>query len=302
MHASCRFPWLTPASCSPRSGAVWVRSRRDPDAARRRSLVASGLALACAVGGLAGLRTCSAGLEAHDRWDLLAGVFCTRPAGHRRAERPLLPLAALIYFLTILATLRTKVREFSFARSLGSEAILLATLACKLPWGVVALLAAGTVPPYLELRRAGSRPRVYAAHMGLFVALLVARAVAARPVGGRARGSPWRDRAAGRRRAPAERRRAGPLLDDRPVRARDLRDGPAVRHADGRGLRRHAAGPAGGPAMGLAGDLAWPRWPRRSTPPGWRSCSGRPAASSATCSSATPRSCSSASRRPRRSA
>ena len=85
---------------------------------------------------------------------------------------PKLPLAALIYFLTNLATLRTKVREFSFARSLGSEAILLATLGCKLPWGVVALLAAGTVPPYLELRKGHKPRRVYALHMALFVALL----------------------------------------------------------------------------------------------------------------------------------
>src|SRR5215211_5454644 len=83
-----------------------------------------------------------------------------------------MPLAALIYFLTTLATLRTKVREFSFAQSLGSEAILLATLACKLPWGVVALLAAGTVPPYLELRKGRKPRRVYAIHMILFVALL----------------------------------------------------------------------------------------------------------------------------------
>jgi NADH-quinone oxidoreductase subunit M len=68
--------------------------------------------------------------------------------------------------------LRTKVREFSFARSLGSEAILLATLACQLSWAVVALLAAGTVPPYLELRNGRKPRRVYALHMVLFVAML----------------------------------------------------------------------------------------------------------------------------------
>ena len=88
------------------------------------------------------------------------------------SSAPKLPLAALICFLTNLATLRTKVREFSFARSLGSEAILLATLACKLPWGVIALLAAGTVPPYLELRKGHKPRRVYALHMALFLALL----------------------------------------------------------------------------------------------------------------------------------
>ena len=52
-----------------------------------------------------------------------------------------------MYFLTIVATLRTKVRRFSFALALLSEAVLLATLSCKDPWVVIGLLIAGTVPP-----------------------------------------------------------------------------------------------------------------------------------------------------------
>ena len=51
---------------------------------------------------------------------------------------PLLPLAALLFLLTELATLRTKVRRFSFASVLVREAILLATFACKQPWAIAA--------------------------------------------------------------------------------------------------------------------------------------------------------------------
>ena len=64
-------------------------------------------------------------------------------------------LAALLFFLTGLATLHTKVRRFSFAWNLVSEAILLSMFSCKEPWGIIALLALGTIPPYLELRERG---------------------------------------------------------------------------------------------------------------------------------------------------
>jgi NADH-quinone oxidoreductase subunit M len=170
MH-ELRFPWLALCVLIPAAGAVRVRFAREPNAARRQSLLASGLALACAVAAWADFGALGS-IEARDRWDLTGRLFHPGLLVVDELSAPKLPLAALIYFLTTLATLRTKVREFSFARSLGSEAILLATLACKLPWGVVALLAAGTVPPYLELRKAGKPRRVYAMHMALFVTLL----------------------------------------------------------------------------------------------------------------------------------
>jgi NADH-quinone oxidoreductase subunit M len=166
-----RFAWLELTVLLPALGAGWVKLTREPAVARRRSLVVSGLALACAVMAWWDF-TSSGSLEAHDRWDPLARLVQRDLLIIDELSAPLLPLAALIYFLTILATLRTKVREFSFARSLVSEAVLLATLGCKLPEGVVVLLAAGTVPPYLELRKGRKPLRVYVAHMTLFVVLL----------------------------------------------------------------------------------------------------------------------------------
>ena len=76
---------------------------------------------------------------------------------------PLLPHVALLYFLTTFATLRTKLRRFSFAYTLLSEAIVLATFSCKEPWLIVAFLAAGTLPPYWELRNRGRPTRAHAA-------------------------------------------------------------------------------------------------------------------------------------------
>src|SRR5690606_27145439 len=56
--------------------------------------------------------------------------------------------------------------------SLATEAILLATLASRQPSAIIALLAAGTLPPWFELRARRLPTRVYALHRGLFVALL----------------------------------------------------------------------------------------------------------------------------------
>jgi NADH-quinone oxidoreductase subunit M len=161
--AVLRWPWLELCVLIPAVVAPWVWFSRDPEAARRRSLVASVLALGCAVA--AWLAFGRLGLPEARGW---AGYLVID-----ELSAPKLPLVALLYVLTNLATLRTKVREFSFARALVSETILLATLGCKAPWGIVGLLAAGAVPPVFELRQGRKPIRVYTAHMALFVVLLV---------------------------------------------------------------------------------------------------------------------------------
>src|SRR5262249_19249557 len=48
------------------------------------------------------------------------------------------------------------------------------TFACAEPWVLIGLLAAGTVPPYAELRNRDASTRVYVLHMALFIGLLAA--------------------------------------------------------------------------------------------------------------------------------
>lgn len=167
-----RFPWLELCLVLPAIGAVCVKLTRDADSARRRSLVAAGLTLLCALAAWQDFESQRIA-EAHDRWDLLPLSFREHILVIDELSAPLLPLGALIYFLTILATLRTKIREFSFARSLISEMVLLATFSCKLSWGVVALLAVGAWLPYFELRKGRKPTRIFAIHMLAFTALLI---------------------------------------------------------------------------------------------------------------------------------
>jgi NADH-quinone oxidoreductase subunit M len=165
------LPWLELAIAAPLAGAALVARRCDPAWAQRRSLVFSGLTLICAIGAwldFGSLQT----FEAHDRWSLSSHFLGVELFVIDELSAPLLPMAALICFVTTLATLRTKLRRFSFAWSLVSEAILLATLSCPHAWGIIGLLAAGVAPPLWELHQRRKPMRVFAIHMALFIGLL----------------------------------------------------------------------------------------------------------------------------------
>lgn len=166
------LPWLELAVAIPLLGSLWALVAPGGARGKFRGLIASCLALACALGAWVDFLSEGVG-EAHDRWDLLAWFAHRDLLVIDELSAPLISLTALIFLLTILATPRTKYRVFSFSRCLLAEAIALATLACKQPWGVIALLAAGTLPPLLELHRMRKPMRVYGAHMALFIVLLV---------------------------------------------------------------------------------------------------------------------------------
>lgn len=179
-------PWLELSILVPLVGAVVVSRFREPDRAHRWSIVFFGLALACTVGqwhDFLVLRNSAADeLGQHLGQDYLIVD---------ELSAPLLPLAALLYLLTSVATVRTKVRRFSFAWTLVSQTILLATFSCRAPWGVIGLLAVGTIPPFLELRARGKPTRVYVLHMALFVFLMTAGWALVEFEGGRRIHSLW---------------------------------------------------------------------------------------------------------------
>ena len=160
--------WLELSVLVPLAGAVCVSRLRDPDAAYRWCLGFTGATLACAV-----LATLAFTLGLPPVWGLLP-----REAGVMFAvdefSAPLLPLVALLHFLTALATARTKMARFSFAWMLAGEAVRLAGFACVDPWLLIGLCSAAAVPPLFELTNRQRPTRVYVLHMGAFVALLVA--------------------------------------------------------------------------------------------------------------------------------
>jgi len=167
------LPWLELSVLLPLVGAVWVSLLNDRDRARTISTAICGVTLVCAIGEWLDFAMLGS-FEAHDHWDLFQSVFHVDVFVIDELSAPLLPLGALLYLATVMTTLRTKSSRFSFGGTMVSESILLATLSCRHPWLIIALLAAATIPPWLELRQRKQSTRVYVYHMGLFIALLVA--------------------------------------------------------------------------------------------------------------------------------
>ena len=167
------LPWLEISILLPLIGALVVCLVQDRDVARRRCLWICGLTFVCAVGEWLDFGTLHV-FEAHDHWDMIEAAFHKDIFVIDELSAPLLPLAALVYLLTVLATVRTKVDRFTFGWALFSEALLLATLACKEPWVIIGLLIVSALPPFFELVARGKCTRVYVFHMSTFAALLVA--------------------------------------------------------------------------------------------------------------------------------
>lgn len=166
------LPWLELAVAAPLVGAVWVWRLRDAEAARRHCIAITAITLLLAFGAWRDFETLRA-TQAHDRWDALTTLFGREIFTIDERSAPIIPLAALQYLVTTVATMRTKVRRFSFGSALFSESMLLALFSCTIPWLVVGLLVLSTIPPLLELRSRGRPVRLYSLHMALFAALLV---------------------------------------------------------------------------------------------------------------------------------
>ena len=165
------FPWMECSILIPLLGAAWISVMRDRDKARRHSIVICCVTLVCAMGEWIDFTRLGA-FEAHEHWDVFQYFFHKDVFVVDELTAPLLPLSALLYLMTVMSTLRTKVNRFSFHWTLVAESILLATFSCRSPWIVIGLLSLATIPPWLELRARKASTRVYVMHMGLFVTLL----------------------------------------------------------------------------------------------------------------------------------
>lgn len=166
------LPWLEISVLIPLIGALWVHWLGSGERARRPTIVLCGLTLLTATGEWIDFILLNS-FEAHDHWGLFGWVFHRDVFVVDELSAPLLPLAALLFFVTVLATLSNKVQRFSFPLTLVSEAIVLATFSCRGSWTLVALLCIAVVPPWIELKRRQRCTRVYSIHMGAFVALLI---------------------------------------------------------------------------------------------------------------------------------
>src|SRR5690349_16731154 len=105
-----QVPWLEISILLPLLGAAWVATLRNPELARKWCLFFSACGFLAAV---------AAWLDfeyLHPYQSELPSQFLARTPAHEflvidLLSAPLFPMAAGLHFLTILATLRTKVRR-----------------------------------------------------------------------------------------------------------------------------------------------------------------------------------------------
>lgn len=172
MNDLLRFPWLESSIVLALLGAACVGCLRQPMRAAFWGLVFSGAVLVC---------TLLAGLSSYlENYDQVEDPDClqVRLLGQEyfildELSAPLVPMVALLHFLTALATTRTKMRRFSFSWSLTGDAIRIAMFSCKVPWVLIVLLSVCSVLPLIELINRGKPTRVYVLHMALFLSLLI---------------------------------------------------------------------------------------------------------------------------------
>lgn len=173
MLPELHFPWLECSVLLPLIGSLVCGLIQDRNRAQRVAVALGAVTLFCTIGEWIDFALVGT-FQAHDHWDVLQMIF-------RRdnifvideLSAPLLPLTALLYLMTMLSTLRTKIGRFSFGLTLLSESIVLATLSCHDPWVMITLLSLAVVPPWVELKRRAASTRVFLMHMGLFIVLLV---------------------------------------------------------------------------------------------------------------------------------
>jgi NADH-quinone oxidoreductase subunit M len=178
-----QLPWLEIAILLAALGAMVVSRARDPRRAARLGTAFTGVALLGTVLAWAAfaLGVSAAGGEA---WRVRTYPGGPELFGLDDLSAPLVVVAALLHFLTAVATPRTIMRRFSFSWSLFSEAIHLATFGCRDPRVLIGLLAVGTLPPLVELLNRGASPRLYVLHTALFLGLLVPAWALSNPGGG----------------------------------------------------------------------------------------------------------------------
>ncbi len=165
------LPWLELCILVPALSSLWVGRILEATQARSAGLTVSATTLILALAGWIDFESLIA-FEAHDHWDVVKSIIGREEFVIDKLNAPLLPLAALLFFLTMLATPRVKFGKYSFALGLLSLSSTLAVLSCKETWLLIVLLAVNAIPMYIDLKTRKKPTRVFVFHIGLSIGLL----------------------------------------------------------------------------------------------------------------------------------
>jgi NADH-quinone oxidoreductase subunit M len=163
------LPWLEIGLLTALLGSMFVSWASDSRQASRWGMNVSASTLACMM--LAWLSFIRG--PAATSWNWQTRFLADPLFAIDELNAPLVAVVALLYFLVLTSTARTKMARFSFSWSLATETIQLAILTCQVPSVLVALLVLSVVPSYILLRRRNASTRVFVLHHSLYVGLLL---------------------------------------------------------------------------------------------------------------------------------
>jgi NADH-quinone oxidoreductase subunit M len=166
------LPWLELAFCILLAGAMLVHWVSSPERARLFSLIVLGSGILLNLGAWIDFESMQA-LQAHDRWDFFHAWFGIDLLSMDEFSAPLLLLTNLHSFLTVLSTLRTKVKRLPFAGVMMSQALVQGMFSTEEPGLLIGLMGLSILPAWRELVRRGKPTRVFLIHMGIHYLSLV---------------------------------------------------------------------------------------------------------------------------------
>ena len=165
------FPWLELAILLPFLGAGVVGRMESPERARNWSLAVLFISLLGTLGAWFDFISLQTEL-AHDRWDGLSWLTGRSVLAMDQFSAPMLALVSLLGLLTVLGTLKTKIKRVSFGGILLNQALGLAIFSAHEPWLLIGLLSLNVLTPLFELVQRGKPTGVYLTHLGAFVLFL----------------------------------------------------------------------------------------------------------------------------------
>ena len=172
MISELHLPWLELSIIVPLIAAVVCFRVQNQFTARRVAMAASVFTFALTLGEWLDFSTLGT-FSAQDSGSVVFMIFGSEFFVIDELTAPLLPKVALLFGLTIAATMRSKAQRFSFGRTLQAEAIMLAILSCNYIPLLIVLLLFSTLLPWMEMRSRGFDTRVYSLCMSAHVGLLI---------------------------------------------------------------------------------------------------------------------------------
>ncbi len=165
---SPHLPFVDLMILSPMVASIWIMFAKNSSVARRRTIVSSMITLVLASAGWIDhfLSSDHVSSSMLNEW-LGLPIFAIDSL-----NSPVILMTALIYLMTPVMTVRTKMPRFSFAGSSFGESLVLTSLVSMQPALIAAFMSIACLIPWYELRARRASTRLFMMHMVAFIVVM----------------------------------------------------------------------------------------------------------------------------------